>query len=137
VDSTAFANPHVTAPETKDIPEEPSGPPPEAFTNDRMAISPVPPPPKDLDERAKLFSKADYFYPYRQALSPRVGLIFGVRDSSDAKNIMNLLLGFNYLMPRPASPQYEVGADLSLGNLGFVNVTRRFIYNERGSFRPY
>jgi hypothetical protein len=48
-----------------------------------------------------------------------------------------LLLGFNYLIPKQSSPQWEVGADLSLASQGHINVMRRFIYNERGSFRPY
>jgi hypothetical protein len=137
--SIARANPHAEAP-TSDAAavEEVTEEPPEAFKNDRLAVTPVETnEPKNMHEYSRRFSKADYFYPYRQTLSPRVGTIFGLRDSSDEKDLMNLLMGFNYLIPRHSSPQFEVGADLSLANHGHLNFMRRHIYNERGSFRPY
>jgi hypothetical protein len=137
ISSLAFANPHTEAPEIKDAKVEPSGPAPEPYRNDLMSVTPVGEPPQTMSEYSRSFSKSEYFYPYRQTLTPRVGLIFGLRDASDEDDIMNVLLGFNYLVKRDKSPQWEVGADLSLASAGHINIMKRRIYNERGSFRPY
>jgi hypothetical protein len=139
--SRVYANPHTEAPQAKDTKEEePETPPPPAYTNDFLSVTPVTAPAKDMSEMSRKFSKADYFYPYRQALTPRIGLDFVLRhndEDEDNDKIMNLMFGFNYLIKKDSSPQWEVGADLSLANQAYINVMRRYIYNERGSFRPY
>lgn len=144
--SMAFAKPHSEMPQTTSVPsshvqEEASEAAPEEvptpYANDLMSITEVGDEPKNISEFAKHYSKENYFYPYRQSLTPRVGLLFGLRDSSDEDDIMNVLLGFNYLVKRAASPHWELGADLSLASHGHINVMRRHIHNERGSFRPY
>src|SRR5690606_21948479 len=94
--SVAHAKPFLGEPQPEDTQAEPEAPPPKSFENDRLSITPIEGEPRDLEEYSRRFSKADYFHPYRQALSIRAGVVFGLRDSSDEDDLMNGLIGFNY-----------------------------------------
>ncbi len=110
--------------------------PPEKLEN--ISVSPVKQFQGDIDAFVTKYNRNDFFYPYRQELIWHAGIVIGFKDSSNSSNIINPLLGFDYILPREFSPKYETGADLSLmtarGHFWFV---RRRIINEKGSFRPY
>lgn len=96
------------------------------------------PPEKNLSEKVgSRFDKANYFYPYRKELEFHLGTVFGIRDSSESDDLMNFLLGFNFLLPKEASPKWEIGADLTTSGYGHAHIAKRVIHNEKGSFRPY
>lgn len=130
-----FASPHLDAPTKVAGPDEETViVDPERLENISI-VEPRPmTPSRALVER---FDKADYFYPYRSDFSMHAGVVFGVKDSSDDDDLMNVLLGFGYTVPKLDSPKWHLGADLSMVGDGHFYVSRRFIYNEKGSFRPF
>lgn len=83
------------------------------------------------------FNKENYYHPYRQEINVHGGVVLGVQDSSDDKDLMNVLIGFSYMLPKIESPKWVAGADLSFVGHGHFYLVRRFIYNEKGSFRPF
>lgn len=70
------------------------------------------------------------YYPYRQALIPRLGMYFDGDDNP-------YFLGFLYLVPNRRSPQLEAGADIISDSRGHLNAALRFTYNEFSYFRPF
>jgi hypothetical protein len=132
----ASATPHFDAPTgSQETLEESVVINPEQVDN--LSITTVPNKKASVDDFVTRFNKRDYFYPYRQELELHVGSVFGIQDSSDDPDLVNVLLGFNYLLPSEASPKWEFGADLSTVGHGHVHGVRRIIFNEKGSFRPY
>ena len=74
-----------------------------------------------------------FYFPYRQALSPRLGAVF----TTEKENAWEYLLGINYLWPRYASPQAELGVDLLSHFGGHLNFGVRYILFQRNYFRPF
>ncbi len=104
-------------------------------------IAVTPPPPSDahnsMKDWAARFDKRNYYYPYRKEFEVHAGIVLGILDSSEDEDFMNYVFGFNYLLPKQLSPRWSVGADLSTVGRGHLHVARRFIYNEKGAFRPF
>ncbi len=72
------------------------------------------------------------YYPYQQQLTVRYG-----RASDFPKLRFNEnVTGFQYMFPKFLSPKLEAGADLHDDGVGHVHAGWRWIYNERGYFRP-
>ena len=83
-------------------------------------------------------SSQNYHYPFIQSVSPRIGtLIVTETFSEDIGNSFKMLYGFNYMLPQNISPQFEVGADIIKGFNGQIHAGKRWIINERTSFRPF
>jgi hypothetical protein len=137
VAGVSFAAPHFDAPTSKNTDEivDPDAKPPSPEAVENYSVST--PPETPMGRMVTKFNKANYFYPFRKEIAFHAGVVFGLMDSSDDKDLMNGLVGFSYLLPRDTSPKWEVGADLSTVGHGHGYVTRRIIYNEKGSFRPY
>jgi hypothetical protein len=108
-------------------------------------VSPEPPPTatgRELDDNHLMATpiptnRAEFerarMYPYRQALSVRVGPV----GSTDRELGSTMLFGVQYLWPRYASPHAEFGADVVVGLGGHLNAGVRHIYRERQFLRPY
>lgn len=139
----ALAKPHYDSPkgvEREDEIASDATSVPSENSNERDANLAITQPPEKnfvVDELVTKFNKSTYFYPYRQEFELHLGAVFGIRDSSDDKDLMNVLMGFSYMLPRLESPKWKVGADLSGVGHGHLHVVRRKIFNEKGSFRPY
>lgn len=79
--------------------------------------------------------KSNYFYPYRQSMSPKLGLVIDpdlIKESD-----LPLIIGIRYLLPRRRSPQWEVGFDIVTDEGAHISVGQRYIINPRSPFRPY
>lgn len=74
-----------------------------------------------------------FYYPFRQELAPRAGLVL----STDSAHPVTYLLGITYLWPRFQSPQAELGADILPDYGGHLNFGVRHIFRERDYFRPF
>lgn len=113
--------------------ENPSPPPPEATESDdvakKAAIDITEPPPPTFER-----SEAEYFYPYRHALSFRGGAVI---DSGNGQAGPIGLMGVQYLFPI-SNPlrQIEIGADLLSSSNGSIHAAQRFIHS-RARLRPY
>lgn len=92
-----------------------------------MIIAPAPEP--DLSE---VEPEDSGYYSYQQALTFRLGLA----TDTDAFNPSQLVMGFQYLLPKFLSPKFEIGADAIDRGRGRVFGGLRWIGNERGFFRP-
>ena len=87
-------------------------------------------PTEDSDQQ-----KVRYFYPYRQSMSPKLGILLDpdmLRESE-----VPLALGIRYMLPRRRSPQWEIGFDILTEEGAHVYLGKRFITNPRRPFRPY
>ncbi|MCB0343254.1 MAG: hypothetical protein KDD59_13495 [Bdellovibrionales bacterium] len=78
----------------------------------------------------------DRYYPYHQAISPRAGLFIDRVNFRETRQA-NFFIGFNYLMPKYYSPQWEIGVDIGNDSRGYINVLRRWTINEREGLRPF
>ncbi|MCB0355743.1 MAG: hypothetical protein KDD40_01990 [Bdellovibrionales bacterium] len=77
-------------------------------------------------------------YPYTQSFSPRIGTLVDVQNiSEELGNSFHMLYGITYMFPRNRSPQLEVGADIIKNHNGQFHASKRWIINERTSFRPF
>ena len=90
-----------------------------------------------MELQLPFFAIEPYSSEFKKEFEAHVGLVFGLRDSSDDDDLMNALIGFRYVLPRQLAPKWEVGADLSTVGHGHGYVARKHIYNEKGSFRPF
>ena len=90
--------------------------------------------PKDIDKVRK--KNRDFFYPYTQSMSPKLGLLFDMANT-DSDDAFLYLLGVNYMLPRYRSPQLELSADLISNSTGHLSAVVRWILFERNSFRPF
>ncbi|MCB9025068.1 MAG: hypothetical protein H6625_02015 [Bdellovibrionaceae bacterium] len=80
----------------------------------------------------------DEFYPYTQAISPRIGTLVNLHEFRDnIGQAFHTVYGFSYLLPRNHSPQLEIGADVIKDFNGQFHASKRWIINERSSFRPF
>ena len=121
---SVWASPQNQAPEDQSVPTPwPSGPPPE-----NMQISQ---PPKI--HSSEVPAPNARYYAYHQQLTFRIGVD---AEASDLKSPSDIVIGFQYLFPKFLSPKLEAGADLHSDGLGHVHGGARWIFNERGYFRP-
>lgn len=129
-----FASPHNEAPpdQTEKVDETPV----DQSVTDRISITPVAPP-KTTDEYSRAFSREDYFYNHRKAITVHGGFVFGFQDSSDDEDLVNGIIGVSYLLPWNTRIKTEVGADLSFVGNGHFTIMRRRIYNDKSAYRPY
>lgn len=98
---------------------------------------------KEIDDNNLMLPRSDlpstsvvarsFYYPYRQELAPRMGLVL----TTDSAHPVTYLLGITYLWPRFQSPQAELGADILPDYGGHLNFGVRHIFKERDYFRPY
>lgn len=131
-----LARTHDEAPAPSKVQDVDEVAPPEKTEN--VSITPTEPPKGEVEAFVGKFNRDSYFYPYKKEIMARAGIVIGFRDSSDPRNVINPLIGFNYMIPSEFSPKYEVGADISFStNRGHMWVMKRNIFNEKGSFRPY
>ncbi len=80
----------------------------------------------------------EFYYPYTQSISPRLGTTINIHKIGEGfTKSFDYLLGFNYMFPRSVSPQLEVTADLLSNSEGHIIGAKRWIINERNSFRPF
>lgn len=144
--STAWSAPHEDAP--TQVQQNAEGPaldrvdsikPPDQNVLENISVTPPPPSNarNSVRDWASRFDKGNYYYPYRKEIEAHFGIVLGITDSSDDEDLMNYVVGFNYLLPKQLSPRWSVGADLSTVGNGHLHVARRFIYNEKGAFRPF
>lgn len=132
----ALAKPHRSAPPYPTSAEEtPNEADPSKLESIIIAEPPAAQP--SLESRNYRLSKADYYHSAAQAITPRLGVIYGIEDDSDSDKALDILLGFNYLLPKPRGTRWEVGVDLTTMDRGHFHIYRRKIYNEKGAFRPY
>lgn len=132
---SALAAPHTDGPDPKKAEDPDQIASPEKLEN--VTLTPAPPP-RSVGAFVARFNRDDFLYSYKQELILHFGVVFGFKDSSNAKEIINPIAGFDYILPRPFSPKFEMGADISpLANRGHLWFMQRHIANEKGSFRPY
>lgn len=90
--------------------------------------------PPPLPEAAKR-KRSEYFYPFRQALTVRMGQTAKTYGSDDFP-IHVQLGGVLYLYQTSARVHYEGGADLLSDGSGALHFGERFVFS-KGAFRPY
>lgn len=93
-----------------------------------MAITPV-------KINTKETQKPDFYYPYQQAISPRLVLVANLDLLRQGK--LPYGLGFSYLAPSKRPPQWEAGGDLLTDSYGQIFLCRRHISFADTYFRPY
>jgi hypothetical protein len=94
----------------------------------------VTPPPAGPNTRP---AENEYFHPYRQALSARLGQVMSSFEGiDDAKSKSWVVGGLQYLFTTRANRFYEAGADLNSEGSGTLHLQRRWIFS-RAKFRPY
>lgn len=121
--ASASAAPQNQAP-ADDTQEQPwpEGPPPED-----MQISDAPPVPGPI---AKPNAR---YYTYEQQLTFRVG---AGSETNALNELQDTIIGFQYMFPKFLSPKLEAGADLHPDGIGHIHAGARWIWWERGYFRP-
>jgi hypothetical protein len=77
-----------------------------------------------------------FFYPYQCSMSPRLGALYDLKNSSDGQQI-DYIVGFNYMFHSVTSRHIEIGADLFSIGLGRLHGGWRWIYQEHSRFRPF
>lgn len=140
----AYASPHIDAP-TQTQEQIEKSEPPTSYTTDaqkleNISVTDVPSQDKQqnlMSGLSAIYNRENYYYPYRKEFSVYAGVVAGIVDSSDDEDLMNFLLGFNYVLPQQLSPRWSVGAELSTVGRGHVHVAKRFTHNEKAAFRPY
>lgn len=135
----SVAAPHFDAPTKSNHSEESevvrSG---DKEVSENLAITPAPALERNVVRNLILkYNKSDYYYSYKTELEVHGGVIFGILDSSDDKDFINYVLGFNYLLPPQTSLRWSLGADLSTVGQGHLHFAKRKVYNEKGAFRPF
>lgn len=139
VNSVSAAAPHAEAPAIVNQSQENiDGSVDNKKINENLVITPAP----NLDQSILRdlilrYNRSDYFYPYSEELDIRIGVVLGVADSSDDKDFVNYIFGFNYLLPLTANTRWSVGVDLSTVGNGHLHFAKRRIYNDKGAFRPF
>jgi hypothetical protein len=136
VSNRVEAAPHLDAPNPS-VKEDPPATTLDPARLENLSFSEINSDGNSMEKFVTYFNKRDYYYPYRKELGVHAGVVFGFQDSSDDANLMNALLGIDYLLPSGESPRWNVGADFSFVGHEHFYVMRRIVYNEKGSFRPY
>ena len=100
-------------------------------TLDEMSISKPTPIPKAQQEE-----KDEVVYRYKQSMSPRLGVLIDPKDAQKGKTIP-FSMGFAFLLPSQNSTHWETSADVFSTGEGQLEVSRRTIFDEMLSLRPY
>lgn len=98
---------------------------------DDMNISKSLPIPKVQDAE-----KQEVVYRYRQSMSPRAGVILDPKIAKDGKS-PPITLGFAFMFPSETATHWEFAADVLTSSEGQIELSRRTIFDEMFSFRPY
>lgn len=80
-------------------------------------------------------SKKTYFFPYKQSMSPQLGILLNAEKLKDGD--LPLLIGIQYLIPRHRPPQWEAAFSISTDGEAYISLGLRKIENPRRYFRPY
>lgn len=128
---TAWSAPHDEAPTPSPGEDQSSAKSENNVSLEEQNLSITPPP----EKQPKKNRNDDYYYPFRQSISPRVGLALDMKNLAD--NGLHYLLGFNYLSPRKTQPQWEYGADLISNGQGFLSAGLRLTLFPHNAFRPF
>lgn len=96
-----------------------------------MNISKPPPLPKVRENE-----KDEVVYRYRQSMSPRIGVVIDPKDAQDGKSVP-ISMGFAFMLLSENSTHWEISADAFTSGEGQLEVSRRFIFDEMLSLRPY
>jgi hypothetical protein len=78
---------------------------------------------------------SEYFFPYRQALSPRLGTAWNSEAASDGESLL-YLAGFQFRAQSRRLKNYEAGIDLISDSTGRLSVARHWFFS-RARFRPF
>lgn len=139
---SAAASPHKDVPivtnNTAEISSAPNSTDETNEVSENLAITAAPKLEQNvISDLILKYNKSDYYYSYRKEFAIQAGVILGVVDSSDDKDFVNYVLGFNYVLPRAIGPRWSIGADLLTTERGHLHLAKRKIYNEKGAFRPF
>ncbi|HVK62212.1 MAG TPA: hypothetical protein VM432_11705, partial [Bdellovibrionales bacterium] len=80
-------------------------------------------------------SKPDFFYRYRNGISPLLGFAFDTKANDDGSGTVTIL-GIRYLFASETLSAYELGAELLSNGSGTVHAGKRWD-SSRSRFRPY
>lgn len=91
---------------------------------------------KTLNEMAKNITSQSYYYPFRQSVSPRLGLVF---DPDKIRNNFEFvfLFGVMYMLPSDSNKHWEIGFDIHTGGLGYLQVNHRWVFTHTEKLRPF
>ncbi len=95
--------------------------------------------PDKKNENKNLVNTVDsnnFYFPYRQSVSPRVGLVL---DPEELRRDFHLvfLFGVTYLLPSDVGRHWEIGFDAHTGGTGYVQLGRRYVFQRTDKFRPF
>ncbi len=82
-----------------------------------------------------VFESSEYFYPFRKAISPRMGAVYNT-NAINADLGALYLVGFQYLFQTKSGKFYELGADVFTRGTGRLHAARRWNLT-RTKTRPY
>jgi hypothetical protein len=91
----------------------------------------------DMPTFVERFNRENYFYSYKGELILHGGFTISFQDAAEPANLINPLIGFDYVFPNEFAPKWEMGVDLSFTSRAYIWFSRRHIVNEKGSFRPF
>lgn len=112
--------------------------PPQKYSVDPLKSLDITVPEKKKDSK-NLVSTLDsggFYYPYRQAVSPRLGLVLDPEELREDFNLV-FLFGVTYLLPSDVGRHWEVGFDAHTGGTGYVQFGKRYVYQKSDKFRPF
>lgn len=95
----------------------------------------ITPPPALTNVSSRGVVSSEYFYRYRNSLSPRAGMVLNSEAYAQDKRFL-YIVGFQYLFPTHDLRDFEAGADVVSDGTGRAMFARRWIYS-RTRFRPY
>jgi hypothetical protein len=131
--SPTFAAPAPPQPDLdQPIEAETQSAEPDKSKTDTITITPVPVPASESDGGVV---GSEYFYRYRNSMSPRVGMVFNSDEYTEDKRIL-FLVGFQFFYQTRSQKSYESGLDLVSNSTGRAHFQRRWIFS-RTRFRPY
>ena len=125
--NTIFANPHDSAP-SQNVPAQPDQ---QNSGQDLQDMDVNVGRPKNPYPGQKFYNQG--YYPFRQSMSPRLGI--SSKKGTDGAAIFTM--GVLYMFPEIKSPQTEIGIDVFSNSMGFIHYGIRHIANERTYFRTY
>lgn len=117
------ASPDFQDPPPKDSTEKSAND--EAIRQTIDIAKPPPLPPRHRED-------AEYFYPYRKAITVHAGPVFKTDNTDQVYSTLGVL----YLFPFRKLQSLESGAELLSDGTGALHLAKRFILS-RSSFRPY
>jgi hypothetical protein len=119
----------LSEPASPPVREGPETPEPPSLIRDRnLSVTPAPAVPREKAD--------DFYYSYRQSLSPHVGFILD-HERIDANGSFPMIFGLAYMFPRRHSPQVEISFDLLTDSSGQFSAVLRRVFWEHERFRPY